>query len=220
MPVQLTKLPFAMDALEPHKSRRTLEYHYGKHHKHYVDQLNQLIQGTSYEGEDMDEIMTASCGKDEEIYNNSAQAWNHEFFWKCLSGSSQAPSKNISKILNPDFGSLEGFKREFSEAAGKLFGSGWVWLVKDEEGKLAIRALPDAENPIQDGHTPLLACDVWEHAYYLDYQNERPRYLEHFWSVVNWETVERNLDLARQSLKSISSETSSRESSKGINRLL
>jgi Fe-Mn family superoxide dismutase len=198
MAIQFPKLPFALDALEPFISRKTLQFHYGKHHKAYVETLNKLIEGTSYDRYDLDDIMQASCGKKPKIYNNAAQAWNHTFYWNGLAkpprGASK-PSKEFETALKKNFGSLKGFQEKFAEEGKALFGSGWVWLVKDKRGALQIRPLHDAENPMLEGEVPLLTCDVWEHAYYLDYQNDRPKYLKNFWSIVNWDFVEKAADL-------------------------
>ncbi len=198
MAIQFPKLPFALDALEPYISKKTLQFHYGKHHKAYVENLNQLIAGTSYDKYDLDEIMEASHGKKPKIFNNAAQAWNHTFYWNGLAKPGKGlakPSKEFEAALKKKFGSLKEFQEKFTEEGKALFGSGWVWLVKDKRGALQIRPLSDAENPMIDGEVPLLTCDVWEHAYYLDYQNERPKYLKNFWSTVNWDFVENALDL-------------------------
>jgi Fe-Mn family superoxide dismutase len=197
MAIQFPELPFAPDALEPYISRRTLEFHYGKHHKKYVDTLNTLIAGTPYDRYDLDEIMEASRKKKPKIFNNAAQAWNHAFYWNCLGRnvSGTGPTEKFERSIEKAFGSLREFREKFNEEGKALFGSGWVWLVKDKRGALKIRALPNAENPTLDDEVPLLVCDVWEHAYYLDYQNERPKYLDGFWSVVNWDFVETSLEL-------------------------
>lgn len=194
MAIEFPKLPYDLDALEPHLSRRTLEFHYGKHHRNYVDQLNKLISGTAMDRLDLEEIMAGSYGKKPKIYNNAAQAWNHDFYWKGFRKGGAPLSREFGRAIAKHFGSLNEFKQKFTEEAKALFGSGWVWLVKDGKGRLQIRPLGDAENPLQSGESPLLACDVWEHAYYLDYQNERPKYLKGFWAIVDWEFVERNAD--------------------------
>jgi len=199
MAIEFPPLPFALDALTPYISKRTLEFHYGKHHKHYVDTLNKLIAGTEDDDRELEEIMEASCEKKPAVFNNAAQAWNHAFYWNCLTDAAEArgrPTPKFENSLEKRFGSFTEFREEFVEAGKKLFGSGWVWLVKDKRGALKIRALPNAENPTLDGEVPLLVCDVWEHAYYLDYQNERPKYLQGFWSIVNWDFVETSAELA------------------------
>jgi Fe-Mn family superoxide dismutase len=193
MAIEFPNLPFAMDALEPQMSRRTLEFHYGKHHKSYVDKLNKLIAGTRYEGKNLEDILLATHGKEEKIYNNAAQAWNHAFFWQCLKKEPGSPSADLKRAFEENFGDLEGFRAKFNEVGKALFGSGWVWLTQDGDGKLQIRPMKNAENPLIDDETPLLVCDVWEHAYYLDYQNERPKFLENFWQIVNWAFVGNNL---------------------------
>ena len=184
MALTLPELPYALDALAPHMSKETLEYHYGKHHKAYVDNGNKLIAGTEFENASLEDIVKKSSGK---IFNNAAQVWNHTFFWNGLSPKPTTPSKAVTDALVKAFGGLEDFKKQFTESAIGNFGSGWTWLVKDADGSLAI------VNPMTDGKTPLLTCDVWEHAYYVDYRNARPTYLEHYWALVNWEFVEKNL---------------------------
>lgn len=200
MSIELPELPFAMDALEPHMSKRTLEFHYGKHHKAYVNKLNELIAGTPLDKSSLEEIILATHEKKPKIFNNAAQAWNHAFFWNCLTPTSQAPSEDFEQLLTQHFGSVQEFKDQFTTSAKDLFGSGWAWLVKDKSGKLKIRALSNAETPLVLGEIPLLTCDVWEHAYYLDYQNERPKYLEHFWKLVNWQFAAMNAELEMQQL--------------------
>jgi Fe-Mn family superoxide dismutase len=190
MSLMLPELSYARDALEPHMSRETLDYHYGKHHKTYVDQTNKLIAGTEFESMALDDIVKKSSGK---IFNNAAQAWNHGFFWSCLTPSHAAPSKKIVDALIKQFGGLDDFKKQFTEVAIGTFGSGWAWLVKNADGSLAVVSTLDAGNPLTAGQKPLLTCDVWEHAYYIDYRNARPTYLDHFWALVNWQFVEKNL---------------------------
>ena len=186
----LLELPYALDALAPHMSKETLEYHYGKHHKAYVDNGNKLIAGTEFENASLEDIVKKSSGK---IFNNAAQVWNHTFFWNGLSPKPTTPSKAVTDALVKAFGGLEDFKKQFTESAIGNFGSGWTWLVKDADGSLAIVNTANAGNPMTDGKTPLLTCDVWEHAYYVDYRNARPTYLEHYWALVNWDFVEKNL---------------------------
>jgi Fe-Mn family superoxide dismutase len=188
MAFELPKLPYALDALEPHISKKTLEFHYGKHHQGYVNKLNGLVPGSPFENADLEEIIRKSDGG---IFNNGAQVWNHTFYFFQLSGSpKKAPEGGLKSAIERDFGSLESFKEKFSNAAATLFGSGWAWLVKKADGKLEIVQTANAGNPLRDGKTPLLTCDVWEHAYYLDKQNLRPAYIEEFWKVLDWDVVE------------------------------
>ena len=184
----LPVFPFAQDALEPHISKSTIEFHYGKHHQAYVDNLNKLIVGTEFENATLEEIVMKSSGG---IFNNAAQVWNHTFYWNCLTPKSKLkPNGKLLKEIEKEFGSFEEFKTKFTAAAATLFGAGWAWLVKTADGKLEIVQTSNAENPMKQGKTPLLVCDVWEHAYYLDKQNRRPAYLEAFWQIVDWKKVE------------------------------
>ena len=183
---KLPKLPYAMDALAPHISKETLEYHYGKHHAAYVNKLNDGIKGTEYADKSLEEIITSASGP---IFNNAAQAWNHAFYWQCLSPSGEKAKGDIVEAITRKFRSLESFETEFSTTANNHFGSGWTWLVLDKNGKLAITSTHDADTPMCHGQIPLLACDVWEHAYYIDYRNARPDYVKSFWKVVNWSFV-------------------------------
>ena len=187
MSFELPSLPFAMDALEPYISVQTLEFHHGKHHLAYVNNLNKLIVGTKFENSTLEEIILEADGG---IFNNAAQVWNHTFYWNCIcpNGGGE-PGGNLAKALNNEFTSFAEFKEKFSVACATLFGSGWVWLVKDHANKLQIIQSSNANNPMKQGFTPLLTCDVWEHAYYLDKQNRRPAYVEDFWKVVDWKTV-------------------------------
>jgi len=188
MSFELPKLPYALDALEPFMSQKTLEYHYGKHHQAYVNNLNGLIPGTDFEKANLEEIVLQSKGP---IFNNGAQVWNHTFFFFQFNKSgSKMPSGKLKEAIDKDFGSFEAFKEQFSKAAATLFGSGWAWLVKTNEGKLEIVQTSNAGNPMTDGKKPLLTCDVWEHAYYLDKQNLRPKYIEDFWQLVDWNLIE------------------------------
>ncbi|ULQ46179.1 superoxide dismutase [Flagellatimonas centrodinii] len=184
------ELPYPREALEPHMSRETLDYHYGKHHKAYVDNGNKLIAGTEFEDMSIEDIVKKSSGK---IFNNAAQVWNHTFFWHCLTPNQAAPGKKLTDALVKHFGGLEDFKKQFTDVAAGTFGSGWAWLVQTADGGLEIVSTIGAGNPMTDGKKPLLTCDVWEHAYYIDYRNARPTYLEHFWALVNWNFVEQNL---------------------------
>ncbi|MFA7081794.1 MAG: superoxide dismutase [Bacteroidales bacterium] len=184
----LPKLPYEMNSLEPHISQKTLEFHYGKHHKSYVDNLNKLIVGTEFENSNLEEIVIKSSGG---IYNNAAQVWNHTFYWNSLTPKSTLkPEGKLFEAIEKEFGSFEEFKAQFTKSSLTLFGSGWAWLVKNADGKLEIVQTSNAENPIKQGKTPLLVCDVWEHAYYIDKQNSRPSYLESFWQIVDWKKVE------------------------------
>jgi Fe-Mn family superoxide dismutase len=189
MAIELPELPYARDALAPHMSRETLDYHYGKHHRTYVEETNKLIAGTPYEKMPLEKIVKTASGK---LLNNAAQACNHAFFWNCLRPAPAAPAARLETALTRAFGGVEDFKKAFTQAAITTFGSGWTWLVK-ADGKLKVISTSNAGNPLTKGGRPLLTCDVWEHAYYIDYRNERPKYLEHFWNVVNWEFVESNL---------------------------
>jgi len=191
MAYELPPLPFAMDALEPFISKRTLEFHYGKHHQAYVNNLNNLVPGTEFEGKSLEEIIKNSTGG---VFNNGAQVWNHTFYWECLApNAGGAPTGTVEDAIVETFGSFESFKDQFSKAAATLFGSGWAWLVKTPSGKLEIVQESNAGNPLKNGHTPLLTCDVWEHAYYLDKQNRRPDYISDFWNLVNWNAVKNKL---------------------------
>lgn len=182
--IELPKLMYSLDALEPYISKRTIEFHYLKHHQTYVDKLNALIENTEFEGKDLEYIIKNSKGA---IFNNAAQVWNHTFYWESFSEKpSHQPSGELEAQIVKQYGNIENFKQEFTTQALNLFGSGWVWLVKNEENKLEILALPNAENPICQNKTPLLVCDVWEHAYYLDKQNRRADYLKDFWPLVDW----------------------------------
>ena len=186
---ELPALPYAMDALVPHISRETLEFHYGKHHQAYVTNLNKLIPGTEFEDMSLEEIIKKSSGG---IFNNAAQVYNHTFYWHCLSPKGGAPAGPLADALTQAFGSVDEFKTQFTQAAATLFGSGWAWLVKNADNSLAIEAMPNAGNPLTSGKVPLLTCDVWEHAYYVDYRNARPNYLKAYWNLVNWDFVAEN----------------------------
>lgn len=190
MTFQLPELPYALDALAPHISKETLEYHYGKHHQTYVTNLNNLIAGTEFANLSLEDIILKSSGG---IFNNAAQVWNHTFYWHCLTPNQHAPNQRLTQALEASFGSIEAFKEQFSKAAIGTFGSGWAWLVKNAEGSLAIISTSNAATPMTSGQTALLTCDVWEHAYYIDYRNARATYVEQFWQLVNWEFVAKNL---------------------------
>ena len=187
--IVLPPLPFARDALEPHMSRETLDYHYGKHHKGYVDKVNSLLPGSEFEDASLEELVRESSGT---LFNNAAQVWNHDFFWQCLSPQRTSPGRELSKALET-LGGFETFREQFDKAAANLFGSGWTWLVKDKGGALKIVTTADANTPLRDGQVALLTCDVWEHAYYIDHRNDRAAYLKDFWPLVNWDFVAANL---------------------------
>lgn len=192
MAYELSVLPFAKNALVPYISEETINFHYGRHHQAYVDNLNKLIVGTEFERKDLLDIVKTSSGA---IFNNAAQIWNHTFYWNCLDQTkAQQPSTELMAAINKAFGSLEKFKEDFTKAALGLFGSGWVWLVKDASGNLLIASTSNAGNPLISGQVPLLTCDVWEHAYYIDYRNARAKYLEAFWHIVNWGFVSQNFE--------------------------
>jgi Fe-Mn family superoxide dismutase len=183
----LPELPYAIDALEPHISAETLEYHHGKHHAAYVDKLNGLIEGTEFEDAELEDIIRKSSGG---LFNNAAQVWNHGFYWNCLSPDGGGePSGELGSAIVDFFGGFAGFREKFTASALNNFGSGWTWLVESADGRLEIVNTDDAGNPMTDGYRPLLTCDVWEHAYYIDYRNARPKYLEAFWNLVNWDFV-------------------------------
>jgi Fe-Mn family superoxide dismutase len=187
---KLPELPYAKDALAPTISAETLEYHYGKHHAAYVTNLNKLIPGTEFENMSLEDIVKKASGG---IFNNAAQIWNHTFYWNCLAPNAGGePTGDLAAAINKAFGSFAAFKEKFSTTAVGTFGSGWAWLVKNADGSLAIESTSNAANPMTAGKKPLLTCDVWEHAYYIDYRNARPKYVESFWNLVNWKFVEQN----------------------------
>ena len=186
---EMPVLPYAQNALEPSMSSETLEYHYGKHLQTYVNNLNGLIQGTKYEDASLETIIKEVEGP---IFNNAAQVWNHTHFFLSLSPKAKkTPEGKLAEAINRDFGSFEKFKEEFSAAAGSIFGSGWAWLACDGNGKLSITKESNAGNPMQHGLTPLMTCDVWEHAYYIDYRNRRPDFVKNFWEVLDWAVIEK-----------------------------
>jgi superoxide dismutase, Fe-Mn family len=187
---ELPVLPYAKDALQPHISTETLEYHYGKHHQAYVTNLNNLIKGTEFEAMSLEDIILKSAGG---VFNNAAQVWNHTFYWNCLSpNGGGAPTGALADAINAKWGSFDAFKEAFSKAAVGTFGSGWAWLVKNTAGELDIVSTSNAATPMTNGQTALMTCDVWEHAYYVDYRNARPKYVEAFWNLVNWSFVSAN----------------------------
>ena len=193
---ELPPLPYAMDALEPHMSKETLEYHYGKHHKAYVDKTNQLIQGTKFEESPLDYIVKhADKGT---LFNQAAQAWNHAFFWRCLGPDSGGrPEGALMQAIEKAHGGFDAFQRTFSEKAAGLFGSGWVWLVKNPDGGVDIVQTANGDTPITGDSVPLIACDVWEHAYYIDHRNDRTKYVKAYWSLANWKFAAENFERAR-----------------------
>lgn len=187
---ELPALPYAKDALQPHISAETIEYHYGKHHQTYVTNLNNLIKNTEFETMSLDDTIMKSSGG---MFNNAAQVWNHTFYWKCLSpNGGGAPSGALAEAIDAKWSSFEAFKEAFTKAAIGTFGSGWAWLVKNKAGELEIVSTSNAATPMTSGQKALLTCDVWEHAYYVDYRNARPKYVEAFWNLVNWDFVAAN----------------------------
>lgn len=190
MAFELPALPYAKDALVPHLSVETLEFHHGKHHQTYVTNLNNLVPGTEFEGLSLEDVVKKSSGG---VFNNAAQIWNHTFYWNSLSpnGGGQ-PTGALAEAINAKFGSFEAFQEEFAKCAVTTFGSGWAWLVKNTDGSLALVSTSNAGCPLTTDQKPLLTCDVWEHAYYIDYRNARPKYLEAFWALVNWEFASAN----------------------------
>ena len=190
---KLPELRFEMDALQPHISKETLEFHYGKHHQAYATNLNNLIPGTEFENMSLEDIINkAPVGG---IFNNAAQVWNHSFYWNCLSPNGGGePDGKLLDAIEKSFGSFDEFKEQFTKSAVTNFGSGWTWLVKNNDGSLELLNTSNAGTALTSGKTPLLTCDVWEHAYYVDYRNARPQYVEAFWNLVNWDFVEGNLD--------------------------
>jgi len=185
---ELPALPYDKKALEPVISQETIEYHYGKHHQTYVTNLNKLVPGTEFRGKSLEEIIMKSSGG---IFNNAAQVWNHTFYWNCLSpnGSGEPSSGALADAINSKFGSFDGFKQQFTQSATTNFGSGWTWLVKGKDGSLEIVNTSNADTPMTQGKTALLTVDVWEHAYYIDYRNARPKYLEEIWKIISWHFV-------------------------------
>jgi Fe-Mn family superoxide dismutase len=191
MPFTLPALPYAKDALQPHISAETIDFHYGKHHQAYVNNLNNLTEGKPEANASLEDLIRTAEGG---LFNNAAQVWNHTCYWHCLSpNGGGAPSGDVAAAINQVSGSFEAFKEQFSQAATSLFGSGWTWLVKDSAGAITIDNMSNAGNPLRDGKTPLLTLDVWEHAYYIDYRNARPNYVNAFWNMVNWDFVAQNL---------------------------
>jgi len=187
MAYELLALPYDKKALEPVISQETIEYHYGKHHQTYVTNLNNLVPGTEFEGKSLEDIIMKSSGG---IFNNAAQVWNHTFYWNCLSPKGGGdPSGALADAIKAKFGSVGEFKKQFSQSAATNFGSGWTWLVKKADGSVEIVNTSNAGTPMTEGKTALLTVDVWEHAYYVDYRNVRPKYLEEIWKIINWDFV-------------------------------
>ena len=186
MTFELPELPYAKDALEPYISENTMEFHYGKHHKAYVDNLNNLVKDTEFENMSLEDIIKATVGRPEftGIFNNAAQAWNHAFFWNSMvPDGGQEPKGELKDRIERDFGSYDKFKEDFKNAAVSQFGSGWAWLVEGKDGKLQVIKTSNADTPLAHGLTPIVTCDVWEHAYYLDYQNRRADFVSAFWTI-------------------------------------
>lgn len=187
---KLPELPYQKNALEPYISAETLEFHYGKHHKAYVTKLNELIKGTKFEYMPLEEVVLSADGP---IFNNAAQIWNHTFFWSCMTPNGGGnPTGKVATSIDQKWGSFDKFKEEFSKSAVSNFGSGWTWLVMNKENKLEIWNSNNANTPKTQGFKALMTLDVWEHAYYIDYRNERPKFVEAFWNVVNWDFVNKN----------------------------
>ncbi len=187
---KLPELPYAIDALAPTISKETMEYHYGKHHQAYVTNLNNLIKGTEFENASLEDIIKKSSGG---VFNNAAQVWNHTFFWNTLSpNGGGAPTGDLAKAIDAKFGSFDTFKETFSKSAVGNFGSGWTWLVKKADGSVDIVNTSNAATPLTGADKPLITIDVWEHAYYIDYRNARPKFVEAFWNLVNWDFAAKN----------------------------
>jgi Fe-Mn family superoxide dismutase len=196
MAFELPQLPWAKDALAPVMSAETIDYHYGKHHQAYVTNLNNIVPGTKYEKMSLEEIVKATNGQasEKKVFNNAAQVWNHSFFWNCLAPKAGGEPTGAAKTaIDKSFGSFADFKKKFSDAAAAQFGSGWAWLVKNNDGSIAVETTGNAETPFAAGKTVVLTLDVWEHAYYIDYRNARPKFIEAFWNLVNWNFVNKNL---------------------------
>jgi Fe-Mn family superoxide dismutase len=196
MPFTLPELPYPKDALSPTISPETIDYHYGKHHQAYVNNLNGLVPGTKYESMSLEAIIAATNGQasEKKVFNNAAQVWNHTFYWNSLAPKAGGdPTGKIKDAIDKSFGSFADFKTKFSDAAAAVFGSGWAWLVKAGDGSLAIETTSNAETPMAVGKTCLLTIDVWEHAYYIDFRNARPKYIAEYWKLVNWNFANKNL---------------------------
>jgi Fe-Mn family superoxide dismutase len=191
MAFTLPELPYSKDGLAPHISPETLDFHHGKHHNAYVTNLNNLTEGKPEAEKSVEDLVKTAEGG---VFNNAAQIWNHTFYWNSMKpGGGGAPSGAIAEAITRDFGGFDAFKEQFTKAAATLFGSGWCWLVKGADGKLEITQTSNAASPLRDGKTPILTCDVWEHAYYVDYRNARPKYVEAWWNLVNWDFANKNV---------------------------
>lgn len=192
---KLPELPFEKASLAPLITEETFDYHYGKHHAGYVNKLNNRIQDSELEEKSVEELILQGYEKqDSALFNNAAQHWNHSFFWHCLSPDGGGkPSGSIKELIERDFESFEQFKTQFSEMATKLFGAGWAWLAQNDAGKLELLPMSNAHTPITESKTPILTLDVWEHAYYIDYRNARPKFVENFWEIINWDFANKNL---------------------------
>jgi len=191
MAISLPALPYARDALAPHISAETIDFHYGKHHQAYLDNLNKQIAGTEFENLDLEAIIRKAQGG---MFNNAAQVWNHSFYWNCLApGGGGEPKGKLAEAINAGFGSFAAFKEQFTQTALTTFGSGWAWLVQRPDGTLALVSTSNAATPLTGSDTALLTCDVWEHAYYVDYRNARAKYVEAFWNLVDWDFVARQM---------------------------
>jgi Fe-Mn family superoxide dismutase len=202
MAFTLDPLPYANDALEPNIDAKTMEIHHDKHHQAYVNNLNAAVEGTEMAGKSIDELMATVSTLPQAVRNNGGGHWNHSFFWKTLSGDGGGkPSGELASAIDAKFGSFDAFKDEFKKAAGARFGSGWAWLILSEGGDLAVVSTPNQDNPLMDlaeaKGTPIIGLDVWEHAYYLKYQNKRPDYVDAYWNVVDWKAAEANYQAAK-----------------------
>ncbi len=203
MAYTLPKLDYAYDALEPHIDAQTMEIHHTKHHQAYIDKVNKALEGTELEGKEIEEVIKnldkVPADKKTAVQNNGGGHANHKFFWKVIGPDCGGkPEGKVAEAIDEKFGSFDAFKEEFNTAAGNRFGSGWAWLVTDDSGKLEVTSTPNQDSPLSEGKTPLLGLDVWEHAYYLKYQNKRPDYVKAFWNVVNWKQVEENYTSAKR----------------------
>ena len=191
MAFTVADLPYSKDALTPHISPETLEFHFEKHHKGYLKKLNTAVEGTADAEKSLEDLVKSASGG---LFNNAAQVWNHSFYWNSMGpGKGGEPTGAVGDAIKAKWGSFDSFKEEFNKCAGGTFGSGWAWLVKDSAGELKIVSTSNAGNPITDGMTPVLTCDVWEHAYYIDHRNSRPNYLAGWWSLVNWDFANSNM---------------------------
>lgn len=185
----LPELPFDKNAFGSWTSAQTFDFHHGKHHAGYVQKLNAAVLGNNFEGRSLEEVIAGSRGQNQKIFNLAAQHFNHSYFWNCLSPESPLPTGELASAIDRDFGSFEQFKNQFTDVAATHFGSGWAWLVRTADGKLAVKGFHDAQTPAQTSETPLLTLDVWEHAYYIDHRNDRGAFINGFWDHVNWEFV-------------------------------